>query len=102
MPPFSERAVHRMTAVKERQHRRTTHSDSFQGSADTEVASCRNHTLFKGVDRFRGAPSLMVDLRQIQIELRVVHSHSQGFRQSDSASPKRFSETAASKPVYER
>src|SRR5580704_1990628 len=79
MTPFSQRAVHRMTAVKEREHRGTAHSDSFEGSADTEIAPCRDHTLLQGIDCLGCAASLVVHLRQVQVELGVVHSHSQGF-----------------------
>ena len=52
VPPFPERAVHRMTAVKEREHRGTAHADSFEGSADTEITPGRDHAFLKGVDRF--------------------------------------------------
>src|SRR5579862_2324887 len=79
MPPFPECAVHRMAAMKEREHRWTADSNSFEGPSDPEVASGRNHALFKGVDRFRGASGLVVDLGQVQVKLGVVHSHSQGF-----------------------
>jgi len=77
MPPFSQRPVYRMTSVKEGQHRRPTHANSLEGSPDTEIPSRRDHAFLKGVDRFRCAPGLVVHLCQIQIELRVVYSHSQ-------------------------
>src|ERR1700720_2334083 len=79
MPPFPECAVYRMAAVKERQHRRTAYANSFQGSADTEITPGRNHAFLKGVDRFRRAACLVVHLRQVKVELGVVHSHSQSF-----------------------
>ena len=72
MAPFPERAVHRMAAVQEREHRRPAHSDFFERAPDAEIASRRNQPFFKGVDRFGRASGLVVHFRQIQIELGVV------------------------------
>src|ERR1700721_2297945 len=79
MPPFPERAVYGVAAVKEHEHRGTANANSFEGSADTEITPGRDHAFLKGVDRFRCASGLVVDLGQVQVELGVVHPHSQCF-----------------------
>ena len=75
----AEGAIHRMAAMQESEDRSTAHADFFKGATDAEIASGGDQPSFEGGDRFRGASSLVIHFRQIQIKLRVIVFHSQRF-----------------------
>ncbi len=79
MPPFSQRPIHRMAPMKERQHRLPPNSNSLERPTYPEIPPRRYHPFLERLNRFRRPPRLVVHLRQVQIQLRVVHSHSQRF-----------------------
>jgi hypothetical protein len=85
MAPLSERAIHRVAAVQERDHRFAPGADFLERPANPEIAARGHQALFERRDRLLGPAGLLVHLGQIQIELGVIvpHPHrflAEGFR----------------------
>src|SRR5580700_9789521 len=79
MTQLAKRAIDRMAAMQEREHWRATHSDAFKRAANAEIAAGREQSLLERLDGFRRAPRLVIHLRQIQIQLRVIAFHADRF-----------------------
>lgn len=79
MAQFSQPRVDRMAAVQERKHGRAAHSNFLQRSANSKIAPCGYQPFFQRLNRFRSSSSLVINLRQVQIQLRVVVLHAQRF-----------------------
>ena len=79
MAQSSEPRVDRVAAVQERKHGLPAHSDFFKRAANPKIASCGYQPFFQCLNRFRSSSGLVINLRQVQIQLRVVVLHSQRF-----------------------
>ena len=79
MAQSSEPRVDRVAAVQERKHGWPAHSDFFKRPANPKIASCGYQPFFQCLNRFRSSTGLVINLRQVQIQLRVVVLHSQRF-----------------------
>jgi len=79
MAQFAEPRIDRMAAVQERKHWRPAHSNFFQRSANSKIAACGYQPFLQRLNRFRGSSRLVINLRQIQIQLSVIVLHAQRF-----------------------
>jgi hypothetical protein len=68
-----------MAAVQEREERLAPGTDSLQRTANTKIAACGYQSFLKRVNRVLCPAALLVDLREIQIELGVIVPHPKGF-----------------------
>lgn len=79
MTQAAEHPIDRVVAVQERKHRGTPDSDSFERPADAEIASGGHHAFFENADGVRHPSGLVIDLRQVEVELSVIALQIEGF-----------------------
>jgi hypothetical protein len=73
----SQRTIHRMAAVQESEHRHSPHADFFERSPDAKISSRRYQPFFQSGNRLGRASGLVINFRQIQIQLGMVVLHPQ-------------------------
>jgi hypothetical protein len=72
VPQSTEDSIHRMIAAKAGKHRRSAATHHLQRSTNTGIAPCRNEPLFERRDGILVAFRMVIQLREIQIELGMV------------------------------
>jgi hypothetical protein len=68
-----------MAAVQEREHGFASRADFLQRAANAKVAARGHQSFFKRFNCFLRPAALLVNLREIQIELGVIVPHPKGF-----------------------
>jgi len=79
VPPLPQDPIHRIAAINKGKHWLPPAAKVFERDPNSEIAARRDEPFFEHRDCFLESASSLIDLRQVQVELRVVVSHSERF-----------------------